>query len=62
MASDMGMNKYFTPNFFMIWWQVQHELDLFDEGEESGLSKNNYESGKKWLDENRDLAEKYFIG
>ncbi|HAT4302214.1 TPA: hypothetical protein I9089_002319 [Clostridium perfringens] len=61
MSMDMHMDKYFTPNFFMIWWRVSDELSLYEEGEDSELNSKTYSTGKRWIEDNRDLANKYFI-
>lgn len=44
-------------DFRSIWNSVQHEVDLYEENEDSPLVKRTYESTKKWLDKWEHLAE-----
>lgn len=41
---------YWTQDSFdRVWWSVLHEVDMYEEGEESPLNKTTYKGAKNWL-------------
>ena len=46
-------------NFSDLYFHVQYEVDMFNEGEESLLSKTSVLSAEKWLNKYRYLFLKY---
>ena len=36
-------------SFGDVWWSVLHEVDLYEEGEESPLNKTTCKGAKNWL-------------
>lgn len=54
------MNDDYIDNFADVWFRVQHECDMYEEGEESNeLSYQSYIGASNWLDRWRDLYDKY---
>ena len=57
----LAVNRYrnddysWQDSFNKIWVSVQHEVDLYEEGEESSLNKNSCRGAKRWLDEYNHL-------
>lgn len=46
-------------NFSDDWWDVLHEVDMCDEGEETELNANTAESARKWIEKYKVLYEEY---
>ena len=61
----LAVNKYrmhdysYQDSFSKIYVAVQHEVDMYEEGEESPLNKRSYNSAKKWLEKYNGLYEVY---
>ena len=36
-------------SFDRVWWSVLHEVDMYEEGEESPLNKTTCKGAKNWL-------------
>lgn len=36
-------------SFDKVWWSVLHEVDMYEEGEESPLNKTTCKGAKNWL-------------
>jgi hypothetical protein len=51
----LAVNKYrnddysWQDSFDKIWYSVLHEVDLYEEGEESPLNKTTVKGAKNWL-------------
>lgn len=58
----LAVNKYCMDDyscqdcFKEVWNSVQHEVDLYEEGEESPLNKNSCRGAKNWLNSFRHLC------
>ena len=58
----LAVNKYRMDDyscqdcFKEVWNSVQHEVDLYEEGEESPLNKNSCRGAKNWLNSFRHLC------
>ena len=58
----LAVNKYHMDDyscqdcFKEVWNSVQHEVDLYEEGEESPLNKNSCRGAKNWLNSFRHLC------
>ncbi len=49
-VNEYRYDDYFTQDSFdAIWMSVLHEVDLYEEGEESMLNKNSCRGAKNWL-------------
>lgn len=46
-------------NFADVYFHVQHEADMYEEGEENDLTLSTYLSVKKWLKKHHALYMKY---
>lgn len=54
------MDDDYIDNFADVWFRVQHECDMYEEGEESNeLSYQSYIGASNWLDRWRDLYYEY---
>lgn len=57
----LAVNKYRMDDYFYqdsfekVWISVQHEVDLYEEGEESPLNKNSCRGAKNWLNSFKHL-------
>ena len=55
-----AMNDDIIDNFADVWFRVQHECDMYEEGEDSNeLSYQSYIGAMNWLDRYKDLYRKY---
>ena len=58
----LAVNKYrmddysYQDSFEKVWISVQHEVDLYEEGEESPLNKNSCRGAKNWLNSFKHLC------
>lgn len=58
----LAVNKYRMDDyscqdcFKEVWNSVQHEVDLYEEGEESPLNKNSCRGAKNWLNSFKHLC------
>lgn len=58
----LAVNKYrlddycYQDSFKKVWNSVQHEVDLYEEGEESSLNKNSCRGAKNWLNSFKHLC------
>ena len=58
----LAVNKYrmdeysYQDCFKKVWNSVQHEVDLYEEGEESPLNKNSCRGAKNWLNSFKHLC------
>lgn len=58
----LAVNKYrmddysCQDSFEKVWISVQHEVDLYEEGEESPLNKNSCRGAKNWLNSFKHLC------
>lgn len=58
----LAVNKYrmddysYQDSFEKVWMSVQHEVDLYEEGEESPLNKNSCRGAKNWLNSFKHLC------
>lgn len=58
----LTVNKYrmddysYQDSFEKVWISVQHEVDLYEEGEESPLNKNSCRGAKNWLNSFKHLC------
>lgn len=51
------LDDYSCQNSFKeVWKSVQHEVDLYEEGEESPLNKNSCRGAKNWLNSFKHLC------
>ena len=49
-VNEYRMDDYsYQDSFDKVWWSVLHEVDLYEEGEESPLNKTTYKGAKGWL-------------
>lgn len=56
------MNDDYIENFSDVWWRVQYECDMYEEGEDSNeLSYQNYIGATNWLNRWERLYRKYNI-
>lgn len=56
------MNDDVIDNFSDVWFRVQHECDMYEEGEDSNeLVYQSYIGAKNWLDRWEDLYKKYDV-
>ena len=53
----MNHDSYVT--FSDVWYRVQHEVDLYREGEADELTQTSCVNAMVWLDRYKDLYEKY---
>lgn len=44
-----NVDYYAQDSFDRVWWSVLHEVDMYEEGEESPLNKTTYKGAKNWL-------------
>ena len=52
------MDDYSSQDSFdAVWRSVLHEVDLFEEGEESPLNKTTAKGAKRWLKEFSHLCK-----
>ena len=55
-VSKYRMDDYsYQDSFSKVWGSVQHEVDMYEEGEESPLNKNSCRGAKRWLAEYKHL-------
>lgn len=54
------MNDDCTETFADVWFHVQHECDMYEEGEYSNcLTYQGWVGASNWLERYRDLYDKY---
>lgn len=46
-------------SFSKVWWSVRHEIDMFEEGEESPLNTVSCNGAKRWIERWKDLYIPY---
>ncbi|MGN0373910.1 MAG: hypothetical protein ACI4EN_00300 [Butyrivibrio sp.] len=62
---SLAVNKYrynefcYQDSFNKVYSSVRHEVDLYEEGDESPLNKNSCRGAKNWLDKWRHLYNSY---
>ena len=57
-VNEYRMDDYSTQDSFdAVWRSVLHEVDLFEEGEESPLNKTTEKGAKRWLKEFSHLCK-----
>lgn len=44
-----NVDYWAQDSFDRVWWSVLHEVDLYEEGEESPLNKTTCKGAKNWL-------------
>ena len=44
-----NIDYWAQDSFDRVWWSVLHEVDMYEEGEESPLNKTTYKGAKNWL-------------
>jgi len=53
------MNHDAYESFSDVWYRVQHEVDMYREGEADELTQISCVNAMVWLDRYKDLYEKY---
>jgi len=56
---DEYRNKDFSSqdSFDKVWFSVLHEVDMFEEGEETQLKKRSIDASKRWLEKYKYLCK-----
>lgn len=44
-----NIDYWVQDSFDRVWWSVLHEVDMYEDGEDSPLNKTTYKGAKNWL-------------